>query len=120
MKRVFLEYLRRRSKRLRGLTDGEDFPDVHALTPPESAEVKDAARVVRSLLGMLGPEERGIIVGLHYWDMNGRELAEFLCVPRTTLLDRYKYAMNTLRHWLTERGLAPQGNDDEPDRRGSF
>lgn len=105
MRNVLLEFFRRKAKSARPLDVDEDIPDTHLPTPAEMAEVGDTREVVWALVKMLGAEEQLLLVARHCWGMNGTELARFFGIPRTTLIGRYNHAMNTLREWLTERGV---------------
>ena len=105
MKNVFREHCRHKRRDARSLEPDCEIADARTPTPPETAGKGDTLETVQELVQRLGVEEQQVIVGRHYWGMNGTELAKFLGIPRTTLTERYNHAMDTLREWLTDRGV---------------
>lgn len=105
MKNVFREHCRQRHRASLQLDSYADLPDAEALPPGDMTEAEDTHQTIWALVRRLGVEERAVLIGRHYWGMNGTELARFLGIPRTTLIDRYNHAMDTLRRWLVERGV---------------
>lgn len=103
---VFLEHLRSRKRWPTMVEDDVESRPALADAPPEAAGRLETVRIVRALLGRLEPLEQWLIVGRHFYEMTGRELADLSGMPRRTLMDRYNRAMERLRHMAVQEGLS--------------
>jgi len=103
---VFLEHLRSKKRWPTMVEDDVESRPASSDAPLEAASRLEAVRVLQALLGRLEPLEQWLIVGRHFYEMTGRELAELSGMPRRTLMDRYNRAMERLRYMAVQEGLS--------------
>ena len=74
--------------------------------PLAQVEQQDASVQIRDLLNALDPEDQWLVVGRHFFELSGEELAASVGLNRRTAVYRYSRAMEKLRQMAAERGLA--------------
>ena len=105
MKNVHLQHIRRHGRSINSERDISKIVDERSQCPAETAQHTDTIDMLIRLLGILDSEDQCLIVGRHFFEMTGNELAEYLHKPRRTVVDQYNRAMNKLRSLALERGL---------------
>ena len=63
---------------------------------------------IRSLVDMLPPEQREVVILRHYADMSFKEIAKLTRVSINTALGRMRYALINIRKLVEEREIVLQ------------
>lgn len=86
----------------------EDAADIFAdprPSPGEVAETGDMARLLRELIGRLGPDHREVLMLTYYQEMPVAEIAFVLGIPENTVKTRLFYARQRLKAMLDGHGI---------------
>lgn len=74
-------------------------------SPSDLAETGDMARLLRELIGRLGPDHREVLMLTYYQEMPVAEIAFVLGIPENTVKTRLFYARQRLKAMLDGHGI---------------
>jgi RNA polymerase sigma-70 factor (ECF subfamily) len=106
-----IDHLRRHAVREHALTgrvegeQGEVTIESHRLTPEQESERKERRSEIESVVQLLQPSYRELIVLRHSHDLSYDEIAEVTGLPLGTVKNRLFRAREAMRELLVDRGI---------------